>query len=258
LTEPIVIGRAERLRRLIGQPFAHRGLHGLRNDGKWLVENSLAAFEEAVAAGHGIELDVQETADGTALVFHDDALDRLTCQQGMVRLMTMVDLGAVELAGAGQMLQPLDAVLRHIGETVHVLVEIKSRERSPERLCQSVLDAIAGCETRIAIMSFNPEVGHWFALNAPEVLRGLIVSEADEMTLTSRIAGKIKRLFSLARSKPDFLAYDIASLPSPLPARLRSAGIPVLTWTVRTKEDLARAKANADQIIHELPRPLWP
>jgi glycerophosphoryl diester phosphodiesterase len=53
--------------------YAHRGKHG---DG--LIENSLAAFEAAIAAGLGIECDVQRTADGAALVFHDCELDRLT------------------------------------------------------------------------------------------------------------------------------------------------------------------------------------
>src|SRR3546814_11315147 len=78
-------------------------------------------------------------------------------------------------------------------------------------------------------MSFNPEVSHWFAEHAPEVLRGLVVSEEDEAGFWGRMKGGLKSIGSLARARPDFLAYDIRSLPAPLPPRLRPAGLPVLT-----------------------------
>src|SRR4051794_2489822 len=52
--------------------FAHRGLHG--SD---VPENSLAAFESAVALGAGIECDVRLTSDGSAVVFHDADLARM-------------------------------------------------------------------------------------------------------------------------------------------------------------------------------------
>src|SRR3546814_2965132 len=95
--EALGASRQERLLRLIAQPFAHRGLHG---DGR--VENSVAAFEAAIAAGHGFELDVQETADGQALVFHDYDLHRLTGGRGAVREKVMTDLAAIHLAGTEQ------------------------------------------------------------------------------------------------------------------------------------------------------------
>ena len=56
------------LRALIAKPFAHRGLHGAA-----APENSRAAFEAAIEARHGIELDVQASGDGQAMVFHDES-----------------------------------------------------------------------------------------------------------------------------------------------------------------------------------------
>lgn len=53
--------------------FAHRGLHGAGAS-----ENSLEAFEAACQAGFGVELDVQLSRDGVAVVFHDDTLFRMT------------------------------------------------------------------------------------------------------------------------------------------------------------------------------------
>ena len=251
--EQLPMGRHGRLARLIARPFAHRGLH---QQGR--VENSLAAFDAAIAAGHGFELDVQETADGQALVFHDYTLERLTGQKGPVRERVANDLGAITLTGTDQTLITLPQLVQHVPDDAAILVEIKSRQRSIGRLCRAVLDAIQGREAQIAIMSFNPEVGHWFGHHAPEVLRGLVITEEDENGFWARIKGGLKRIFALARARPDFLAYDIKSLPAPLPQRLRAAGMPVLTWTVRTPADLAKAKAHADQIIHELPPTLWP
>lgn len=218
----------------------------------------MAAFDAALAAGHGFELDVQETADGQALVFHDYTLERLTGAKGRVRERVAVDLAAITLAGTEEPLFTLRDLVRRMGADAHILVEVKTRNRSVGRLCRSVLDAIQGREGQIAIMSFNPEVAAWFAHHAAEVLRGLVVSEEDEHGFWGRMKGGLTRIVSLARARPDFLAYDIRSLPAPLPERLRAAGMPILTWTVRSATDLARARAHTDQIIHELPESLWP
>ena len=61
--------------------FAHRGLFGADQRPP---ENSLTAFRAAAAAGYGIELDVQFTADRQLVVFHDDTLDRMTPAAGRV------------------------------------------------------------------------------------------------------------------------------------------------------------------------------
>src|SRR3546814_12111328 len=98
-------------------------------------------------------------------------------------------------------------------------------------------------------MSFNPEVSHGFAEHAPEVLRGLVVSEEDEAGFWGRMKGGLKRIGSLARARPDFLAYDIRSLPAPLPQRLRAAGMPVLPWTVRTEIGRASGRERVCQYV---------
>ena len=55
-------------------PIAHRGYHG----GAGGAENSREAIARAVAKGYGIELDLQLSADGQAMVFHDETLARMT------------------------------------------------------------------------------------------------------------------------------------------------------------------------------------
>ena len=73
-------------------PFAHRGLHG-----KYITENSLESFKEAIIGGYGIEVDVQALNDGSPVIFHDDHLDRLTNKKGMVVNLRPKDLFKVRL-----------------------------------------------------------------------------------------------------------------------------------------------------------------
>ena len=56
---------------LTARPVAHRGLHDAKAG---VIENTPAAFAAAVAANYAIECDLQISADGEAMVHHDDAL----------------------------------------------------------------------------------------------------------------------------------------------------------------------------------------
>ena len=231
-----------RLEGLIDTPFAHRGLHG-----QGRIENSEAAFEAAIAAGHGIELDVQASRDGDAMVIHDHELARLTGVEGKVADRSAAELGAMTLSGSGQKLATLSETLRLIGSRAPVLIEIKAPDRHVTRLCASVRRALEGYRGPAAVMSFNPEISRWFACHAPRIVRGLVVTEQDK----KGAKGRIERHLALWRARPDFLAYDIRDLPSRFAADQRRRGIKVLTWTVRSDAERARAAAQADQIIYE-------
>jgi glycerophosphoryl diester phosphodiesterase len=228
------------LERLGAVPFAHRGLHG---EGR--VENSRAAFQAAIAAGHGIELDVQASRDGEAMVFHDYHLDRLTGESGDLAARTAAQLGAVHLAGTDEMIPTLREVLQLVRGLVPVLVEVKAPDRKVARLCLAVFRSLEGYRGPLGVMSFNPEVTRWFAAHAPKVLRGLVVTEQGKKGLR----GRLERALGFWRSRAQFLAYDIRDLPSRF-ARKRK--VPVFTWTVRSDADRARAAAHADQIIYEV------
>ena len=232
------------LERLGALPFAHRGLHGAGR-----VENSRAAFEAAITAGHGIELDVQLSRDGEAVVFHDYKLERLTGATGDVAARTTAELKALKLTGTSESLATLAEILFLVGGQVPLLIEVKAPERSVTRLCLAVFRALAGYRGPVGVMSFNPEVGRWFARQAPRVLRGLVVTESGR----KGVRGRLERRLSLWRAEPDFLAYDVRDLPSRFARARRRKGLPVYTWTVRTEADHARAAAHADQAIFEVP-----
>ncbi len=236
--------RQAELERLGAVPFAHRGLHGGAR-----VENSGGAIAAAVDQGCGVELDVQLSRDGEAMVFHDYELDRLTAGQGPVAARTAAELQSVPLNLCNEAMPRLREALSIIGGRAPLLVEVKSPDRRVGRLCAAVAEALAGYEGPMGVMSFNPEVGAWFARNAPDVLRGLVVTENGKRGLR----GSIERPLALRRAQADFLAYDVRDLPSRFAGAARGRGLPVYTWTVRSEADGARAAAHADQIIFEAP-----
>jgi len=196
------------LRRLIAKPFAHRGLHG---PGR--IENSRAAFEAAIAAGHGIELDVQASLDGEAMVFHDYELGRLAAGEGKVATLSAGDLGRIKLKGTDEAIPTLKEVLALIGGKAALLIEVKSPGREIGALSRSVAAALGSYIGPVAVMSFNPEVGRWFARHAPNVLRGLVVTEAGKAW-----RGTLTRHLALWRSRADFRpgrAARSAIVPAP-------------------------------------------
>ena len=229
--------QADRIGWLAARPYAHRGLHGPGRP-----ENSRAAFAAAHEAGHGIELDVRLSSDGAAIVFHDSDLGRLTGESGPVAARTAQALSKIRLLGSEETI-PIVAEMIALFPETPVLIELKTDGRAAP-LCAAVRRALGGRSARVAAMSFDPSVPRWFAAHAPEIVRGLVVSEPGRRNLARRL--------SVWWGKPEFLAYDVRDLPSQFAARQRARGLPILTWTCRGDEDRARAASHADQIIYEI------
>lgn len=236
--------RQAELARLAKRPFAHRGLHG---GGR--IENSRAAFQAAIDAGFGIELDVQASRGGEAFVFHDWNLERVSDGVGLLADLDAEAIGRLRLRGSGEPIPTFGQIVSLVAGRVPVLVELKARGNAFAPLCAAVASTLTGYGGPVGIMSFNPRASHWFARNAPAMLRGLVVTESGKRGWR----GGIERALASAWSRPDFLAYDIRDLPSRFAAARRARGVPVYTWTVRSDEDRARAAAHADQIIFETP-----
>jgi hypothetical protein len=119
---------------------------------------------------------------------------------------------------------------------------------------------LAGYKGRVAVMSFDPGSTAWFRKNAPGLPRGVVQEsvydgpEWDRLSVWQKLA--LGHLAHLPYSRPDFLAWYVRDLGHrvPLLAR-RMLGIPLLTWTVRTPANQARAALYADQMIFEGFRP---
>ena len=139
------------------RPFTHRALHD-RKAGR--VENSLKSIKAALDAGYGIEIDLQLSRDGQAMVFHDDLLDRLTGEAGPVRDRTRAELESIALTDDGGTIPALDTVLELVGGKVPLLIEIKDQDGAmgPDvgPLEKATCAALENYKGDVALMSFNP------------------------------------------------------------------------------------------------------
>lgn len=226
-----------------GRVFAHRGLHGAGRP-----ENSPSAFAAAIAAGHGIECDIQRSSDGQAMVFHDWELDRLTAERGPVLRRTAAQLAAIPLTGSADTIPTLREVLDQVAGRVPLLIEIKSkREVRIAPVCMAVRHALEGYRGGHAVMSFDPRIPRWFARQSPGTIRGLVVTEENDR----HALGRLKRQLSLWQARPHFLAYDVRDLPSRFAAAQRRRGLLVASWTVRSPELRERAALHTDAPIAE-------
>lgn len=236
---------------LTDTPIAHRGLHG---DGR--PENSLAAIEAAVESGYPVEIDVRLTADGVPVAFHDPTLGRLTGREGRVDETEWADLGDVTLAGSGEQVPRLSEVLALVDGSVGLLVELKNASRAG-LLEATVADRLDAYDGPLAVQSFNPLTVAWFGRNRPEWPRGQLSCffETVDMSLTALERVLLKRLLVDWYSRPNFVAYDHERLPYGPVTRARGRGRPVLAWTVRSREAVARVAPHADNVIFEGFRP---
>ena len=236
-------------RRLTARPIAHRGLWG-----PGAPENSLAAFERAAAAGYGIELDVQLTADGVPVVFHDDRLERLTAAHGRVAERTAAQLREVRLQGAKETIPTLAEALECVGRRTLVLVELKvlgGEEGALERQVAEVLDDYAG---PVAAISFNPKAVGWFADERPNLLRGLNSAAYHDALNWPLSTDQRRSLLALEHAhvaRPHFLSLGLDMLPSPSAEAMRAQGLPVVCWTVRSPALRSRVAALCDNFMFE-------
>ena len=228
---------------LRGLEVAHRGLHDAT-----IPENSGTAFTAAIARGLAIECDVQLTADGEAVVFHDFTLERLTSALGPVIDRSAAALARIPLTGSHDRIPSLAAMLDLVAGQVPLLIELKSRRGwAIERLCVAVERALAGYQGAHAVMSFDPRVPRWFSAHAPARVRGLVLSEFEKPGWAARL----RRRVALWSAHPDFLACDIRGLPGSLARAQRRRGLAIATWTVRTPAQRSHALACAEAVIAE-------
>ena len=89
---------------LIARPFAHRGLH---DAALGIIENTAGAVRAAIAGDYGIEIDLQISADGEAMVHHDDVLGRLTEGDGRLDSLTAAELKRVAFRGSDERMMTL-------------------------------------------------------------------------------------------------------------------------------------------------------
>lgn len=236
------------------RPLAHRGYH---NRAVGRPENSGSAFLAAIAGGYGIELDVQMSRDGQAMVFHDEELYRLTAATGLVKDQNAAALGNILLRDCEESIRTLPQILSLIAGRAPVLIEIKDQTdamaQTDGRLEQAVAAALADYHGPAAVMSFNPHCVAQMAQLAPHIARGLTTSAygADWHPLNTGTCDRLRQIPDFDATGSVFISHDAADLERPRVAELKSGGAAILCWTIRSAVAEDAARKIADNITFE-------
>jgi glycerophosphoryl diester phosphodiesterase len=232
----------------IGGPplvFGHRG------GSRLAPENTLAAFDRAVAEGvDGLEMDVRLSRDGEVVVCHDPRLDRTCDVTGAVAELMASELAQVD---AGYRFTPGDGShpFRGRGFSVPTLREVLARyprqwfiiemKVNTEAMARATVAVVeeAGALERVCLGSFQGEV----LRHARRLAQGMATSGARNEVFRAVIASRLG-LF------PPFRAYRALQVPeqresvrvvTPKFVRAaRRAGVPVQVWIVDRAEDIRR------------------
>lgn len=228
--------RPEAVKALQQAQFAHRGLHNLQ---KGVPENSLLAFQRAVEAGCGIELDVHLSRDGKLVVEHDDHLRRTCGSEQIIEECDYAELKHLTLEGTDEHLPLLEEVFALVDGRVPLLVEVKVFRGNYRPLCAAVYQALRQYHGPYCVESFDPRAVWWFRRHAKEVVRGQLAAyirkHGDALHPVADFA--LHHLLVNVIGRPDFIAYhykDIHNLSLRLCKGLYRA--PIFLWTIRTEQ----------------------
>lgn len=244
---------------LMALPVAHRAFH---DKAAGRPENSLEAVRAAVAAGYAIEIDVQPSSDGVAMVFHDDTLDRMTAETGPVRDRSAAALGAIRLNDGPSGIPTLEAVLAEIGGRVPLVIELKDQSggmgAAATVLEEAVAAALAAYRGPVAVMSFNPQMMAAMARLAPGIARGLTTypfrredfGDLPDAEAQAR-AAHLSAIPDYDRVGASFISHYWKDLALERVAELKAQGARILCWTLLSAGDEAVARGIADNVTFE-------
>ncbi len=241
----------ERTAFITARPIAHRGLHDLS---RGIVENTASAFAGAIAGGYAIECDLQLTRDGEAVVFHDDHLERLTEGRGMVKDLTVADMKGLAIRRSLDRVQTLGELLAQVQGQVPLVIEIKSHWDGDQRLAARTLEVLESYRGPHCLMSFDPDVVEALRRMSPGTIRGIVAERAFDSyydALPFRTQMELRCFSHISRTQPDFVSFYFSDLPWAPVTALRAAGMPVISWTIRSAGEAWTALRHSDQVTFE-------
>lgn len=207
-------------------------------------ENTLAAFRRALALGaDGIELDVQVTRDGEAVVFHDTTLARLTGRRGRLARLSLRELREVRVQG-----EPIPTLAEALALTRRrtvVQIEIK-RGVAVAPVVRALCRARPG--TGVMLASFDTAIVAEARRLAPHIPRMLITRGGGHVRAETLIP-------VLAALGAGGVSIDHRAIRSPaVVSALHRCGLSVWCWTVNDARTMLRlASWGVDAILSDNP-----
>jgi glycerophosphoryl diester phosphodiesterase len=238
---------------LTARPVAHRGLHDIS---RGIVENMPGAVNAAIAGNFSIEVDIQLSADGEAMVHHDHELGRLTEATGPLVEKTAAELRAVTFKDTGEHMMSLTDLCAMVAGRVPLVIEVKSHFAGDRKLVRRMAEVLSSYNGPAVGMSFDPDQVLALREILPSRPRGIVAQRTYEdeywAKLTQAQRDSMLHLRHGLQTQPHFVAFKVDHLPAPAPWIARNVfGCALLAWTVRTPEQRARAGQYAQQMIFE-------
>ena len=228
---------------LVKKPIAHRGLYD-----EEIPENSLTAFERALALDCPIELDVRVIDDGTVVVFHDEKLGRMTDHDGYVSNLKTADLNEIRLKKSDERIPTLEEVLTLVNGKVPLLIETKVSGKIGV-LESKVISLLKAYNGDYAVQSFDPQSLAYFKEHEPDIMRGQLAARFGKQSgLSFFKRWALGNLKVTHISDPHFISYHFADLPN---KHVEKLGLFTLAWTVRSNDDFEKVQDHCDNIIFE-------
>ncbi|MEG1305237.1 MAG: glycerophosphodiester phosphodiesterase family protein, partial [Oscillospiraceae bacterium] len=243
--------RATREQRAIFErrTYAHRGLY---DNEKGVPENSLAAFEAAMRAGYGCELDVQFTSDKKLIVYHDNDFKRACGIDKKVWEMTFAEVRELRLFATDEKVPTFEEVLEVVGGKEPLIVEVKAERLNKkwyDEVCEDTMKLLRGYKGEYCVESFHPLAVRWFKKNAPEVVRGqLINGRKSSPSLNAAIGFFAENLCMDVLGRPQFIAYKEQDRNFALRLAQKLGAFTVM-WTVRSMERQKQLEKKENAII---------
>ena len=233
----------------MGESVAHRGYF---DNEAGRPENSLASFEAAIEKGFVIELDIQLSSDGVAMVFHDADLERMCGVPGKIWDYTAAELKEMKLLGTEETIPTFEETLALVDGRVPLLVEYKM-DKVDTAVCaagQALLDEYDGA---YAMQCFDPRALLWYKKNAPQVARGQL---AEEFWDNEKYDGKALYLILTymplnVATRPDFISYKAIHKDNISLKICRMLGAKTACYTLKSAEELAYVNGEFDMYIFD-------
>lgn len=209
--------------------FAHRG-GALEAE-----ENTMAAFAHAVRLGYThIETDVRATRDGVAVIFHDEALDRMTGEPERVADLTWEELSKRRTRG-GEAIPLVDEVFE---EWPDLFVNLEPKAASAvEPLAQAIRRA--GALHRVCVGAFDPAYTQGLRdLLGPDLCWSPAHAGVVRLWLSGWGIGTAAPDFPCVQVPPRFRGIPVVTRPFVRAAHAR--GVQVHVWTVDEEPAMER------------------
>jgi glycerophosphoryl diester phosphodiesterase len=217
--------------------LAHRG--GALHPDNVGLENTLKAFEGAVGLGYRyLETDVQATADGRLLAFHDTVLDRVTDRTGPIADRTYGEVADV-LVGGREPIPLLTDLLEAFPE-VRFNVDLKSRT-SVEPMVDLVVRT--GAHDRLCVGSFDERLLRRFRARIAARSSRPVATSCGVLTTAALLSGAARALRPLLRDTGAVFQVPhrhrgVRVVDRRFVARAHALGRHVHVWTVNQRAEM--------------------